>query len=837
MKRKNRKKSYKYLLYISCFCFLLVMGAMAAVSFTSVQSVRDLVRSTTTKSITELTVSKAQFLDEKIRSELQALRSFAADIGTFDDIFAHPELLEDYKESHEAARMWIIDVTGAYQDTGGMDKNFADKKELFREGLRGNEGVTDVFLGELGKQQVMFHTPIYKNDKVVGGLYEAYSVDLLQNAYSGATYNDAGYSYVLGTDGSIVLAPVRFSYLQIYSTIQDVLKDGGNDDEAIQKFSEALGKRASGTAVFDFEGEKQFLTFMPLTQKDDWYYVSVIPLSMVEKDGTVIIEHTVKMAVIITAAIALVVAAISAVLLLRSKKRRDYERYVQNINEAIAQNIDTSIFIVDGCTGRVEYAFENAEKILGIRPQVFEEDCCPVSGTFQSTLYDILKEKTDKKIVKSIPVYNDLLSRQMWLQIAELPVKLLGEDKYIFAITDVTHDRQIQENLNAAVAAAEHANASKSQFLSNMSHDIRTPMNAIVGMTKLAEINIDDRAKVKDCLYKIGISSKHLLELINDVLDMSKIESGKLILTSEAFSIKELFEKNIAIVQPQYQAKKQVFTADTQNIRHEYVLGDSLRLNQVLLNLLSNAGKFTPENGSITLTVEEFPQKHPGHAVYRITVADTGIGISAEFLPKIFQPFEREKKLHQNQVEGTGLGLVISKNIIEAMGGRIFVESHEGEGSVFTVEIELPLSQEADDEQHDRVMTQSVCDIFAGKRFLLVEDNELNREIASQLLEVYGAAVECASDGAEGVKAFEDKAEGYFDAIFMDIQMPVMNGYEAAGRIRGSFHPQGAAIPIIAMSANTFSDDVHEALESGMNAHVGKPIEMEVLAEVLSSFL
>ena len=210
-----------------------------------------------------------------------------------------------------------------------MNKNFADKKELFTEALQGNEGITDVFLGELGRRQIMFQIPIYRDGKVVGGLYEAYPVELLQNAYHGSTYNDAGYSYVLDDNGSIVLAPVRFSYLQIYSTIQDVLKDGENDEESIRKFSAALRSQASGTAVFDFEGEKQFLTFMPLMQKHNWYYVSVIPLSMVEKDGTAIIMHTMKMAFIITAAIVFSVAVIAAFFLLRNKKRRDYERYVQ----------------------------------------------------------------------------------------------------------------------------------------------------------------------------------------------------------------------------------------------------------------------------------------------------------------------------------------------------------------------------------------------------------------------------------------------------------------------------------------------------------------------------
>ena len=323
MKIKEGRKTYKYLIYISCLCLLLAIGAMTAVSLMSVQSVRKLVRNTTTKSITELTVSKAQFLDEKIHSELLSLQSFAANLGAFDDLFAYPELLEDYKEKHGAARMWIIDTNGTYQDTGVMNKNFADKKELFTEALQGNEGITDVFLGELGRRQIMFQIPIYMDGKVVGGLYEAYPVELLQNAYHGSTYNDAGYSYVLDDNGSIVLAPVRFSYLQIYSTIQDVLKDGENDEESIRKFSAALRSQASGMAVFDFEGEKQFLTFMPLMQKQNWYYVSVIPLSMVEKDGTAIIMHTMKMAFIITAAIVFSVAVIAAFFLLRNKKRRD----------------------------------------------------------------------------------------------------------------------------------------------------------------------------------------------------------------------------------------------------------------------------------------------------------------------------------------------------------------------------------------------------------------------------------------------------------------------------------------------------------------------------------
>lgn len=965
MKRKAEQRISKALILLICTGLILVIAVTVWVNMNSVRSIRNLVRSTTTENITELTVSKAQYLDEKIHSEMLALQSLSSSLGEGKDVLSCQNLLKEYKDRRKASCIWVSDMEGNYLNTGCHEDILQEKRELFEGALRGEEGISDVFLGELGRRQVLFQTPVYQNGQVVGGVYEAYPVESLQNAYGGSTYSDAGYSYVLDSSGSIVLAPLRFSYLQIYDNIRDVLKDGGNKTEAVNQFIEALQSGAKGSAVFDFEEEPQFLSFIPLQEKEGWYFVTVIPLSMVEKDGTAIVGMTAHMGAAIVIAVVFSLSVLFAFVLYRNKKARDYDDYIRNIYQAIAQNIDTVIFIVDARTLRVEYAFENAETVLGIMPQAFSEPDRKNESEFYKAFSNILTERLTDKLMKVFPIYNDLLDKQMWLKITALPVNLMGDTKYIFAATDVTQEQQIQENLNAAVAAAENANASKSMFLSNMSHDIRTPMNAIVGMTKLAEANMEDRVKVEDCLHKIDISSKHLLNLINDVLDMSKIESGKMTLTSEPFSLAELIQGDCAILQPQCRSRQQTFEVETRNVRHEYLVGDAMRLNQVFLNLLSNASKFTSASGKILFTIRELPQRDSRFAAFRFEVADTGVGISEEFLTRIFVPFERESNSRQNQIEGTGLGLVIAKNIIEAMGGQISIKSNIGQGTVFTIEAEIQIAQEDAEGSCDLEVLEGLkvlavdsrpeegafilnnlkgygmsaehvltgedavkyaqnkpCDlivmerdipgmggmeavrqirdvagnapkilfvvpsdcadsssfdgegkpdaviqrpifkstlyqkiaslfgkqdgdnrkhasqkIFSGRRFLLVEDNELNREIASQLLELAGAAVECAMDGKAGAEAFEEKEENYYDAIFMDIQMPVMNGYEAAKHIRASAHPQAKSIPIVAMSANAFSEDVRTALESGMNAHVGKPIDMDTLANVLAGLL
>lgn len=399
--------------------------------------------------------------------------------------------------------------------------------------------------------------------------------------------------------------------------------------------------------------------------------------------------------------------------------------------------------------------------------------------------------------------------------------------------------RQQISALKQAKQEAEYANKAKSEFLSNMSHDIRTPMNGIVGMTAIALSNINDIDRVKDCLKKITLSSKHLLGLINDVLDMSKIESGKMVLNEDMVSLRDVMESIVNIIQPQVKARNQHFDVFIQKIEAENVYCDSVRLNQVLINLLSNAVKFTPEEGRINiyLSQEESPLGD-AYVRCRFKVKDTGIGMSEEFQKTIFDTFTREKKSQVNRTEGTGLGMAITKYIVEAMKGTIELESAPGEGTEFRITLDmekaaaeaenmvLPSWNALKEEQND----------FAGKSILLAEDNDLNWEIANEILQTSGFVLERAENGKVCVEKFQQSEVGTYDVILMDIRMPVMDGYDAATAIR-ALDREDADIPIIAMTADAFSEDIRRCIQCGMNAHIPKPIDLDKLILELKKYL
>ena len=387
-----------------------------------------------------------------------------------------------------------------------------------------------------------------------------------------------------------------------------------------------------------------------------------------------------------------------------------------------------------------------------------------------------------------------------------------------------------------ALQTAENANKAKTDFLSNMSHDIRTPMNAIIGITSLIRHDAGNKAKVIEYADKIDISSQHLLGIINDVLDMSKIEAGKTVFKYSDFSILDLVQELDTIFHTQIYEKQQTLTIIKENIQHEWVNGDQVHLMQIFSNLLSNAVKYTQEGGEIQFFVEECETKSSVYAKYRFLVSDNGMGMSADFKDTIFDAFTRAESSLTNKIQGTGLGMAITKNLVEAMGGTIDVESELGQGSCFEVLMDLKIAedrtvalaaQEETDEQDGNILQ--------GMKFLCAEDNELNAEILTELLKIEGAECTICENGEEILKAFEQSAPGDYDMILMDVQMPVMNGYEATKAIRKSSHEQAKTIPIIAMTANAFSDDIHHSLTVGMNAHISKPVEMKVLEKTISS--
>lgn len=469
-----------------------------------------------------------------------------------------------------------------------------------------------------------------------------------------------------------------------------------------------------------------------------------------------------------------------------------------------------------------------------------------------SEYYSTIEDRTGKKIYD---VEYRLLTKNReyrWFRAAgKLSRRGDGTPiSYIGIFVDITEskrmDREFREQkrmLEDALKQAQRSNRAKTVFLNNMSHDIRTPMNAIIGFTDLAVSRIDNKEAVADYLSKIMTSSRHLLSLINNVLDMSHIESGKVHLEEKEYNILDIIHEQAAMVQADVGARQIDFSIETRDIVHEEVICDKLRLNQILLNVVGNALKFTPPKGSVRVYVAEKADAPDGYACYEFRIRDTGIGMSRDFLKDIFEPFERERTSTVSKTQGTGLGMAITKSFVDMMKGTITAESEVGKGTEFKIVLSFRLPDEtgrfskkdeadgiyAEDEKAD-----DAGSFGEGKTILLAEDNELNQEIAVAVLEERGFAVDVADDGAIAVEKIREAEPGTYDLILMDIQMPVMNGYEAAEKIR-ELDEERSRVPIFAMTANAFDEDKKQALEAGMNGHIGKPIEMDKLDRILKS--
>lgn len=391
-------------------------------------------------------------------------------------------------------------------------------------------------------------------------------------------------------------------------------------------------------------------------------------------------------------------------------------------------------------------------------------------------------------------------------------------------------EEQSKSKLRDALKEAERANEAKSDFLSRMSHDIRTPLNAVIGMVDIAKKNCGDAAKVDECLRQISSSSHYLYLLINDILDMSKIENGKLELYEDQFILGEFVENICTIIGPLAADRQHSLIVNDKGIVHHKVEGDALRLQQLLINIVSNAVKYTNPGGRIEFTFEEMESQKENYGCYQFVVKDNGIGMDKEFLPSIFTPFERKDSKRVGKIEGTGLGMAIAKNIANMMDGDIAVESELNVGSTFTITVFLKLLEEVSEET---TQTSNELPDFSDRRVLLVEDNAINREVAKEMISVTGAQIDMAENGEDGVKRMKEVEEGYYSMIFMDIRMPVMDGYEAAEAIRALDREDVKKIPIIAMTADAFAEDIKRAKKSGMNDHIAKPIDLLKLYDTM----
>lgn len=827
----KRSRGYR-LSGIAVIILVLTLAASGSVKF-CVNRIRANVRSATVQIISELTGSKSLVLASILEEMVRDMRNLAFALGEAGDSASAARMADNFREIHQLEALLALDQEnevfyGSEEALAmkGIPPDFEAQVES--QGL----AISDTVLGVDGSRVILFGAAIPGGGVVYGSL----PTSVLQLTFGEDTYLGEGYSYVLERDGTIIIPPVRYGYEQIYDNIRALLEDGNNPAYKQEQFMKALSEGRSGSVIFTIRGKEQILCFASVDNEKEWQFVTVVPLEVAEKDGARTIQTAVYMAFMIIGAIVLALVSGLLFYLYAQRRQRDNDRFLRDIYQAISENTDTVIFILNSRTSRPDYVFENSGRLLGI-PAADFYNCKHPSGEmrgFHRELQELLAEEwPEEGCRREVHTYNDCLHRDMWLKVLICPFRQGDELKCIYAITDITKEHKDRENIAAAVVAAQQANAAKSRFFSNMSHDMRTPMNGIVGMTAIARRNLDNRDKVVDCLNKIDYSSRHLLGLINDVLDMSKIESGKLILSSDPVDLQDLFMELEAILKSQCEDRQQTLTLQVR-LKHRAILGDSLRLKQIFMNLLSNAVKFTPRGGDIMLLAEEEQgQRQTEFATYHFSVSDNGIGMPSDFQKIIFNPFERAGSSTVHQTEGTGLGMAITKSLVSAMGGQISLESQVGRGTTFYVDLELPL------EEAEAVKVDSSVDLdinecsFEGKRFLLAEDNAINQEIAVELLSRCGARIEAADNGKQAVKMFLDSAPGYYDAILMDIQMPVMNGYEAARAIRSGTHSQGKTIPIIAMTAYVFAEDVLAAKNAGMDAHVPKPLELKRLYQAL----
>ena len=565
---------------------------------------------------------------------------------------------------------------------------------------------------------------------------------------------------------------------------------------------------------------------------DTWYLFYLVPSKTVDATMDDFASQLSVLAISVILAFMILTLAFALVFRYRSKR---YDSDLQNrehLFNLLVSQTDNAFALFSDKQECPIYLSSNAPTVLGSalprwdmeakRPQLESEGSLDVAAV--NRVNRAIKNWDGKRdfASDSIPV-GEAGGLRRFIMLRLCPVQ--GADHELIGIAqDVTHEREREDELRNALVLADSANRAKTKFLSSMSHDIRTPMNAIVNMTQFTVDDIDDRDKALEHLDVIRSSSEHLLQLINNVLDMSRVESGKLTFSSDPFDIHDAVSDICRIIKPLCDGKKHVFTCADSNIKNPRVLGDVLRLDQVLINLLNNAVKFTPEGGHLGLVVSELPSLKPDTATFRFRVTDDGIGIDEDLRKSIFDPFTRAENKDVGSIEGSGLGLSISRNFVQAMGGSIGVESAPGKGSTFTVELFFPIDKES--SKPDDAVPEDDSDMrFDGMRALLVEDNAVNLMVATTLLTGWGFEVDEAVDGEQALNRFAAEDAPAYDIIFMDVQMPIMDGYRATKAIRSTGRPGADTVPIIAMTANVFAEDVERARAAGMSGHVGKPID------------
>ena len=897
------------------------------------------------------------------------------------NILSEDEICDYIKKAQEDAgflEFFFLSADGDYKMATGETGYLGLQENMEEEIRQGNDVIANAAVP--GKSQLLiFATP------KAHGIYQGFEYDAIAIAYENSDIVDVldisafdgnAQSFMIHPDGRVVVDHSSEAWGNVYNFF-GILRE--HSDMSEKEINALLGKFKAGRTdamLLNLDGRNYYLVYEK-ADIQDWMFLGLVQADIVNASMNRLQRST----IFFVSAIVFCIAALFISLIIQKNRinlrRKDTEiLYRDELFQKLSMNVDDVFLMLDAKTYQADYVSPNVEKLLGITVEQIHKDICILRK-----LHSEKQEDPEKNYLEEIQVQEQRewdfeyvhlkTGEKRWFHNIVMGSEVNGKKKYILVMSDRTSDRKMNQALSEAVRAAETANKAKSTFLSNMSHDIRTPMNAIIGFTTLAVSNIDDKKRVRDYLGKILSSSNHLLSLINDILDMSRIESGKIHLEETEVSLSDVLHDLKTIISGQIHAKQLELYMDAMDITNEDVYCDKTRLNQVLLNLLSNAVKFTPAGGTVSVRIRQYPGTVKGSELYEIRVKDNGIGMSQEFVQKIFSPFERERTSTVSRIQGTGLGMAITKNIVNMMGGTIEVLTEQGKGTEFIVRLPFRIqskhqriekiaeleglkalvvdddfntcdsvtkmlvkvgmrsewtlsgkeavlrarqSMEMGDAFHayiidwrlpdmngievtrqirslgddtpiiiltaydwsdievearaagvtafcakpmfmsdirDTLMTaigqkqaEAEAEIlptagsdFRGKCILLVEDNELNSEIAAEILNEYGFLVDTAENGAEAVEKVKNSKPGNYDLVLMDVQMPVMDGYEATKQIRALDNPALAGITILAMTANAFDEDKKKALECGMDGFLSKPIVIEELISILQKNL
>ena len=972
---RKKKQFMKKRLGVFAAAIVLIIGvSMVGIQYT--RFVSKTVYQESTSHLTEIFHQSNKALNELVNKNLTYLHMWSAYLQKASTEKEICDYINKVQEETGFSGFYFLSFDGNYKtitgETGylGLQGNLDDKI------TQRNDIIMNAALP--GKSQMLvFACP------EVNGIYQGFEYDAIAVAYDNsdivkvldisAFQGNAG-GYVVHSDGRVVIDHAPESWKTAYNFIAVLRDHSGLSEDEIMAFSEELKQGHTGAMLVNLEGRNYYLIYEKVNIQD-WELLGIVPADIVNASMNELQFST----LIIVGALLFSIAAFIIVMILRKnrlniKSKNTQILYRDEMFKKLSMNVDDVFLMVDAKTARVDYVSPNVEKLLGITVKQIKENIY-VLGKLHPQDTEGQRSKHLKGLLVNeqrewdFEYVHKKTGEQRWFHIIAMGSEIEKKQKCIIVMSDRTADRKMNQALSDAVSAAETANRAKSTFLSNMSHDIRTPMNAIIGFTTLAVSNIENKEKVRDYLGKILASSNHLLSLINDILDMSRIESGKIHLEETKVNLSDLLHDLKTIISGQIHAKQLELYMDAMDVTDEDVYCDKTRLNQVLLNLLSNAIKFTPAGGTVSVRLRQFPSTQKDCAQYEIRVKDNGIGMSQEFAQKIFEPFERERTSTVSKIQGTGLGMAISKNIVNMMGGTIEIQTQKNKGTEFIIRLMFRIQSEqhrvekiteleglkalvVDDDFNtcdsvtkmlvkvgmrsewtlsgkeavlrakqsielgdafhayiidwrlpdmngievtrqirslgddtpiiiltaydwseieveakaagvtafcakpmfmsdlrETLMTalgqkkeQNNDDVlpeadfnFKNKHILLVEDNELNSEIATEILTEYGFIVDTAENGAEALEKVSTSKPGTYDLVLMDVQMPVMNGYEATKCIRKLKDPALANISILAMTANAFDEDRKKALESGMDGFLSKPIVIKELVQALKN--